>query len=62
MSRRRKTALAARRHGADQDAKTHDMERHIRMVTDAVTCKLRGRQTTATAGFVRSRDFRDYPA
>jgi hypothetical protein len=34
---------AGKRHGSGrQDA--HDMERHIRMVTDAVMCKLRGRQ------------------
>ena len=33
VSSRRKTALAARRHGADQECQdAHDMERHIRMV------------------------------
>ena len=46
---RRQTALAARRHGADQDAKTRmTVERHIRMVADAVMCKLRVRQHAAT--------------
>src|SRR5664279_931221 len=48
VSSRRKTALAAPRHGAEQDAKTrHDVERHIRMVTDAVMRKLRVRQQPA---------------
>jgi len=40
MSSRRKTALAARRHGAGSGRQNaHDMERTSAMVTDAVMCK-----------------------
>src|SRR5664279_5964051 len=49
VSSRRKSALTARRHGADQGRQNaHDMERHILMVTDAVMCKLRGGQHWAS--------------
>src|SRR5664280_1233838 len=45
VSSRRRTAFAARRHGADQDAKTRtSWNATLRMVTDAVMCKLRVRQ------------------